>query len=103
MMRVAGLQAFIIRFALRFRAIIVVLACLLVAYGIYVLGNASYDAFPEFAPPQVDVQTEAPGFASEQVETLVTRALEVGDQRRSQPAADNVEFDPGLVRHQGLF
>ena len=76
MMRVAGLQAFIIRFALRFRAIIVVLACLLVAYGIYVLGNASYDAFPEFAPPQVDVQTEAPGFASEQVETLVTRALE---------------------------
>jgi len=76
MMRVAGLQAFIIRFALRFRGIIVVLACLLVAYGFYVLGHASYDAFPEFAPPQVDVQTEAPGFASEQVETLVTRPIE---------------------------
>jgi CzcA family heavy metal efflux pump len=76
MMRVVGLQAFIVRFALRFRAIIVVLACLLVAYGIYVLGHGSYDAFPEFAPPQVDLQTEAPGFASEQVETLVTRPIE---------------------------
>ncbi len=75
-MRVAGFQAFIIRFALRFRGIIVVLSALLVAYGIYVLSHASYDAFPEFAPPQVDVQTEAPGFASEQVETLVTRPIE---------------------------
>lgn len=75
-MHVAGLQASIIRFALRFRGIIVVLACLLVAYGIYVLNHASYDAFPEFAPPQVDVQTEAPGFAAEQVETLVTRPIE---------------------------
>ncbi len=75
-MRIAGLQASIIRFALRFRVIVVVLACLLVAYGIYVLDHASYDAFPEFAPPQVDIQTEAPGFSAEQVETLVTRPIE---------------------------
>src|SRR5438552_3938909 len=76
MMRVTGLQAFIIRFALRFRGIIVALFCLLVAYGVYSLGLASYDAFPGFAPPQVDVQTEAPGLSSEQVETLVTRPIE---------------------------
>jgi CzcA family heavy metal efflux pump len=76
MMRIAGLQASIIRFALRFRVIVVVLACLLVAYGFYVLDHASYDAFPEFAPPQVDIQTEAPGFSAEQVETLVTRPIE---------------------------
>jgi CzcA family heavy metal efflux pump len=75
-MRVTGLQAFIIRFALRFRGIVVALACLLVGYGIYVLGNASYDAFPEFAPPQADLQTEAPGLSAEQVETLVTRPIE---------------------------
>ncbi len=76
MMRVAGLQALIIGFALRLRGIIVALSCLLVGYGIYSLGEASYDAFPEFAPPQVDVQTEAPGLSSEQVETLVTRPIE---------------------------
>jgi CzcA family heavy metal efflux pump len=76
MMRVTGLQALIIRFALRLRGIIVALSCLIVGYGIYSLGEASYDAFPEFAPPQVDVQTEAPGLSSEQVETLVTRPIE---------------------------
>src|SRR5579864_6712060 len=75
-MRVTGLQALIIGCALRLRGIIVALACLLVGYGIYSLGEASYDAFPEFAPPQVDVQTEAPGLSSEQVETLVTRPIE---------------------------
>ena len=75
-MRVSGLQAFIIRFALRFRGIMVALGCLLFAYGIHSLGKASYDAFPEFAPPQVDVQTEAPGLSTEQVETLVTRPIE---------------------------
>ena len=75
-MRIAGLQAFIIRFSLRFRGIIVALCLLLLAYGIYDLDQASYDAFPEFAPAQVDVQTEAPGLSAEQVETLVTRPIE---------------------------
>lgn len=75
-MRVGGLQGFIIRFSLRFRGTVVALFCLLVAYGVFALRYASYDAFPEFAPPQVDVQTEAPGYSSEQVETLVTRSVE---------------------------
>ena len=102
-MHIAGLQASIIRFALRFRVIVVVLACLLVAYGIYVLDHASYDAFPEFAPPQVDIQTEAPGFSAEQVETLVTRPIEqavngIGNLQRIE-----FEFDSGPFRYQGLF
>ena len=75
-MRLAGLQAYIIRLSLQFRGIVVALFCLLVVYGVYSLDNASYDAFPEFAPPQVDVQTEAPGLSTEQVETLVTRPVE---------------------------
>lgn len=75
-MRVTGLQAFIIRYSLRFRGIIVALSCLLVAYGIYTLEHASYDVFPEFAPPQVSIQTEAPGLSPKQVEALVTRPIE---------------------------
>jgi CzcA family heavy metal efflux pump len=72
----SGPQAAIIRFALRFRGVVIALACVLLAYGIYALGSAKYDVFPEFAPPQVGIQTEAAGLTPEQVEVLVTRPIE---------------------------
>jgi CzcA family heavy metal efflux pump len=62
--------------AIRFRGIVAALACVLVAYGVYALGRAKYDVFPEFAPPQVSIQTEAVGLTPEQVEVLVTRPIE---------------------------
>jgi CzcA family heavy metal efflux pump len=71
-----GPQAALIRFAIRFRGIVISLACMLLAYGAYALGRANYDVFPEFAPPQVGIQTEAPGLTPEQVEILVTRPIE---------------------------
>ncbi|HLZ04301.1 MAG TPA: efflux RND transporter permease subunit [Bradyrhizobium sp.] len=72
----SGPQAAIIRLAIRFRGIVAALACILVAYGVYALGSAKYDVFPEFAPPQVAIQTEAVGLTPEQVEILVTRPIE---------------------------
>ena len=66
----------IVRFSLRFRGIVIALACALVAYGIFSLFRSSYDAFPDFAPPEVSVQTEAPGLSPEQVEVLVTQPIE---------------------------
>jgi CzcA family heavy metal efflux pump len=66
----------IIAFSLRFRGVVIALACLAFGYGIYSALNAKLGVFPEFAPPQVVVQTEAPGLASEQVETLVTQPVE---------------------------
>ena len=72
----SGPQAALVRFAIRFRGIVVALACVLVAYGVYALGRAKYDVFPEFAPPQVSIQTEAVGLTPEQVEILVTRPIE---------------------------
>jgi CzcA family heavy metal efflux pump len=66
----------IIQFSLRFRGVIVALACVALGYGIYVASHARLDVFPDFVQPQVTVQTEAPGLSPEQVETLVTRPLE---------------------------
>lgn len=74
--RPTGLQAAIVRFAIRFRGIVIALAFVLLAFGSYSLGRAKYDVFPEFAPPQVGIQTEAPGLSAEQVETLVTQPIE---------------------------
>jgi CzcA family heavy metal efflux pump len=66
----------LVEFSIRFRGVVIALACLVVAYGIYTIEHAKFDVYPEFAPPQVTVQTEAPGLSPEDVETLVTRQVE---------------------------
>jgi CzcA family heavy metal efflux pump len=68
--------AAIVRFSLRFRGIVMALACAWLGYGLYTLSRATYDVFPEFAPPQAVIQTEAPGLSPEQVEVLITRPIE---------------------------
>jgi CzcA family heavy metal efflux pump len=69
------LQA-IVRWSLYNRAVVLVLAALLLAGGFYAATHAKLDVFPEFAPPQVVVQTEAPGLSPRQVEQLVTTPIE---------------------------
>ena len=59
------------------RFIVVVLAIVCAVAGIYLTARTNVDVFPEFAPPQVVLQTEAPGMVAEEVETLVTLPLEV--------------------------
>jgi CzcA family heavy metal efflux pump len=66
----------LVRFSLRHRGVVVVLAAALLAFGGYVADHAKLDVFPDFAPPEVTVQTEAPGLSAEQVELLVTRPVE---------------------------
>jgi CzcA family heavy metal efflux pump len=66
----------IVASSLRFRGVVIVLFSLAFVYGIYAALHAQLDAYPEFAPPQVVIQTEAPGLASDQVETLVTHPIE---------------------------
>ena len=68
--------ASLVRFSVRHPGIVLGLAVVLVVYGTSRLIAAPLDVFPEFAPPQVSIQTEAPGFAPEQVEILVTKPIE---------------------------
>lgn len=66
----------IVRFSICYSGIIVLFAVLLLAYGSYRFAGAGLDIFPEFAPKQVIIQTEAPGLAAEQVEVLVSQQVE---------------------------
>ena len=62
--------------ALRQRVLVVTIAMVLVLLGIRASRDMPLDVFPEFAPPMVEVQTEAPGLSTEEVEHLVTVPLE---------------------------
>jgi len=66
----------LVHFCLRFRGVVIALACVVLVYGIEVARSAKLDVFPEFVPPQVVIQTEAPGLSAEQVEMLVTTPVE---------------------------
>src|ERR1700693_3587334 len=66
----------LVAFSIRFRGAVVALACVVVGYGLYIAQHARFDVYPEFAPPQVVIQTEAPGLSPEEVEQLVTRPVE---------------------------
>ncbi|OAI27572.1 MULTISPECIES: efflux RND transporter permease subunit [Methylomonas] len=68
--------ALLVRFSIRYSGIVIALALLLFGYGGYRFANAGLDIFPEFAPKQVIIQTEAPGLAAEQVEVLVSQQIE---------------------------
>jgi len=66
----------IVAWSIRQNIVVVVLAGLLLAAGLYASSRASLDVFPEFAPPQVVIQTEAPGLSPTEVEQLVTVQIE---------------------------
>lgn len=66
----------IVDFSIRFKGVVIALTLLFAGYGIFSALNARLDVYPEFAPPSADVQTDAPGLSSEQVETLITQPIE---------------------------
>jgi CzcA family heavy metal efflux pump len=66
----------IVQTSLRFRFLVVAGAIALMAFGTLQIQNMRVDAFPEFAPPQVEIQTICLGLSTSDVETLVTLPLE---------------------------
>ncbi|HUL47531.1 MAG TPA: efflux RND transporter permease subunit [Steroidobacteraceae bacterium] len=68
--------AAIVRGSLAHPRIVTALSLLVALLGVAALIGARLDVFPDFAPPHVLVQAEAPGMDATQVEALVTRPLE---------------------------
>src|SRR3954465_14247380 len=62
--------------SLRFRHLVVAIGALIMTVGIISLPSNRLDAFPQFAPPRVVVQTACLGLNTSDVEQLVTVPLE---------------------------
>lgn len=66
----------IIKWSIARRWLVILGALLITLWIIRVATQMPVDVFPSFAPPQVEIQTEAPGLAPEEVEALVTLPIE---------------------------
>lgn len=65
-----------IQWAIARRWLVILGAMILTIWIFRTISQMPLDVFPTFAPPQVEIQTEAPGLAPEEVESLVTLPIE---------------------------
>jgi CzcA family heavy metal efflux pump len=66
----------ILRWVINRRWLVVIATIIVSLWTLYIIPQMSLDVFPSFAPPQVEIQTEAPGLAPEEIESLVTLPIE---------------------------
>jgi CzcA family heavy metal efflux pump len=62
--------------SVRLRVAVLAACVVLLVVGSRSIRQAPLDVFPEFAPPLVEIQTEAPGLSTDEVESLVTVPIE---------------------------
>lgn len=66
----------ILRWVINRRWLVVLATIIISLWTLYIIPKMPLDVFPPFAPPQVEIQTEAPGLAPEEIESLVTLPIE---------------------------
>jgi len=67
----------LVTFALRQRFLIIVVSIALMIWGAITFQKLPIDAYPDLSPPHVELITQWPGHASEEVERLVTIPIEI--------------------------
>ena len=86
----------IVRSALKQRIVIVVLACIALAFGVDATQKLSVDAFPDVTNVQVQVATEVPGRSPDEVERMVTVPVEIGMTGLPGMTEMRSQNEPGL-------
>jgi len=66
----------IVSISLRYRLLVLIAFAGLIGLGAQALTTVPVDAFPDVTPNQVNVYTESPGLAAEDVERLLTTPIE---------------------------
>jgi CzcA family heavy metal efflux pump len=66
----------IVQWVINRRWLVVIATVIVSLWTVYVIPQMPLDVLPAFAPPQVEIQAEAPGLAPEEVESLVTLPIE---------------------------
>jgi Cu/Ag efflux pump CusA len=66
----------LVRWVIDRRWLVVLATVLGCVWTVIVIPQMPLDVLPAFAPPQVEIQTEAPGWVPEEVESLVTLPIE---------------------------
>jgi cobalt-zinc-cadmium resistance protein CzcA len=78
MQRTASAMNRIVASSLRQRLLVVILTLVLIGAGTRSLERLPVDAYPDLSPPIVEIVTQWPGHAAEEVERLITVPVEVG-------------------------
>ncbi len=66
----------IVESSLKLRFVVVTIAAAIIFFGADRLREMPVDILPEFAPPLVQIQTEALGLSAAEVEALITNPME---------------------------
>lgn len=82
----------IVRSSMQYRFLVIVVAAGIMLAGVNQLHAMSVDVLPEFAPPYVEIQTEALGLSADEVEQLITVPLEQ-DLLNGVPWLDTIRSD----------
>jgi CzcA family heavy metal efflux pump len=67
----------LIHWSIERRSLVVLLSLVFVIVGAFLCRDTDVDVLPEFTPPKVEIQTEAPGLVPEEVEALISQPLEM--------------------------
>jgi len=76
--RTASLMNRVVDSSLRQRFLVVLMTLVLIGAGSRSLERLPVDAYPDLSPPMVEIITQWPGHAAEEVERLITVPVEVG-------------------------